>query len=280
MPLQRHEVQSSNTDFNELYAEEENLIIMHGSDYQDTKSHKQMKQKSSRLNYSNPSPANNSYPDMHEDCDGETPVTDSYCGSRLKSKHDAEGTRLESILHHHDLYGGKITSEKTKLLLHDYDNVSPKIVQHSEYLSKLSNITLGSNKSLAAEKRGRSKRMKKVEKLHKERKVIKGQHDPLRVMMHPANKITVAKQVRSEFPQRDYMAEPSYAEIPLWTNQTKGLTDYFSPPLSRYFAIDSLGKVNALYLLGICRVASVRMKLQKLVHPRIEELPVDGWKEC
>ncbi|KAK0604358.1 hypothetical protein LWI29_014825 [Acer saccharum] len=217
----RREVHSSNTDLNDLYAEEENRI-MHGSDYQGTKSHKQMKQKPPRLSYSNPSPAQNSYPDMHEDYNGETPVTASYYDSRLKSKHDAEETRLESNLNHHDLYGGKITSEKTKLLLHDYDNVSPSIVQHSEYLSKPSYITPGSNKSLDAEERGRSKKMKKVEKLHKEKKVLKGQRDPLRVMTHPANKMTVAKRVRPEFPLRDYMAEPSYADIPPRTNPKKG----------------------------------------------------------
>ncbi|TXG73343.1 hypothetical protein EZV62_001922 [Acer yangbiense] len=217
----RREVHSSNTDFNDLYAEEENRI-MHGSDYQGTKSHKQMKLKPPRLSYSNPSPAQNSYPDMHEDYNGEIPVTASYYDSRLKSKHDAEETRLESNLNHNDLYGGKITSEKTKLLLHDYDNVSPSIVQHSEYLSKPSYITPGSNKSLDAEERGRTKKMKKVEKLHKEKKALKGQRDPLRVMTHPANKMTVAKRVRPEFPQRDYMAEPSYADIPPRTNQTKG----------------------------------------------------------
>lgn len=148
----------SHMDFDDSFADEETMV-MHGSDSLASKSRKQSKQRSSHLSYPNPSLPLSSYSHLHDEYDRETPVSDSCYGSQLKSKHDAEETRLASVSLRHDPHGGKITGEKTKLLFHDSDISSPNFVQRSEYLSMPSYV---SSKPLDAEERGQVKKIKKV----------------------------------------------------------------------------------------------------------------------
>ncbi|KAJ0021092.1 hypothetical protein Pint_30861 [Pistacia integerrima] len=182
----RYEVPGSKMGIEDLYIGTE---MLRGSDCQGMKSHHQLKQKSSHLHYSNFSPGQNSSMDIYEDSAGETSIYNSNHCYKLSNKHDAVGN---FVLNHHDHRGGRITSERIKPLLHDYDNFSPKIVQNSDYLSKPSNMTLGSSNSLDAEERVPSKRMAKVEKLYGERKAIKENRDPVRIKKHPKNEMKVS----------------------------------------------------------------------------------------
>lgn len=157
--LQRYEVHGSKMDIEDLHIGAESVNTLRGSDCQGMKSHHQSKQRSYHLHYSNFSPGQNSSMDVYEDSAGEPPIYNSNQGYKLSNKHDAVGN---SGLNHYDHRGGRITSERIKPLLHDYDNFSPKIVQNSDYLSKPSNMTLGSSNSLDAEERVPSKRTAKV----------------------------------------------------------------------------------------------------------------------
>lgn len=213
----RYEVDSSKMDLQDSYIEEN--LNSKRSDYAGTKSHNQLKQKSPLLHYSNCSPHQNSSLNAYEDS---TPVYDgNHCYS-LSSKHDAEWMGLNSVMSHHEPYGGKTNGEEAKLSLNDNHVVSSKMVQNSNYFARPSNFTLGISKSLDAKDRGTSTKMAKVKKLYKEKKAIKGLHDPVSVKAHLNSEMNVVKRLKGELPQRDYIAKASYAEIPRWTNSIKG----------------------------------------------------------
>lgn len=156
--LQRYEVHGSKMNTGDFYTGAESHNTLCRSDFPCLKSHHQSKQKSFHLHYSNSSPGQNSSM-VYEDSAGETTIYNRNQGYKLSNMHD---TVVNSVLNHHDHHGGRITSERIKPLLHDYDNSRPKIVQNSVYLSKHSNLILGSSNSLDAVERVPSTMMTKV----------------------------------------------------------------------------------------------------------------------
>lgn len=158
LPLQRYEVRNSKLSSQDLYTEGAICGSMHGSDYQDKLPHYQLEQKSAVLNHIKPFGKRRSSSDLYEDSAGETSVYNSKKNQRMGSKHGVEGMRIDSVTSHHGRCDGKIESK-----LHEYDNVSPNIVQRSEYFkSKPSNLICNLNESIDTEERGLSTRKKKV----------------------------------------------------------------------------------------------------------------------
>ncbi|XP_044478896.1 homeobox-DDT domain protein RLT1-like isoform X3 [Mangifera indica] len=224
----RYEVRGSNSkmEIEDSYIGSESLNTLHGSDCHGMKSYRQSKQKSSHLCYSNFSPGPNSKMDVYEDSAGETPIYNANQGYKLSSKYDAVGN---SVLRDHHCRGVRITNEQMKPLFHDYNNINPKIVQNSDYLSKPSNMTLGSSNFLDAAERITSKRIAKVEKLFREKKVIKENHDP------------VAKRQKVGLPRQDNLVKSLYGEIPRWRNQIKG----FAADMPSSFSEDETAETSS-----------------------------------
>ncbi|XP_044467639.1 uncharacterized protein LOC123197401 isoform X2 [Mangifera indica] len=214
----RYEVHGSKMNTGDFYTGAESHNTLCRSDFQCLKSHHQSKQKSFHLHYSNSSPGQNSGM-VYEDSAGETTIYNRNQGYKLSNMHDTVGN---SVLNHHDHHGGRITSERIKPLLHDYDNSRPKIVQNSVYLSKHSNLILGSSNSLDAVERVPSTMMTKVEKLYGGRKAIKENRDPVRLTKHLKIEMKVVKQPQLGLHQKGNMVKSSYAEIPGWASQIKG----------------------------------------------------------
>jgi hypothetical protein len=158
LPLQRYEAHNSKLSSQDLYTEGAICSSMHGSDYQDKLPHYQLERKSAVLNHIKTFGKRNSSSDLYEDSAGETSVYNSKKNKRMGSKHGVEGMRIDSITSHHGRCDGKIESK-----LHEYDNVSPKIVQRREYFkSKPSNLICNLYESIDTEERGLSTRKKKV----------------------------------------------------------------------------------------------------------------------
>ena len=77
----------------------------------------------------------------------------------MSSKRGVEGMRIDSVTDHRGHYDGKIESE-----MHDYANVSPNVIQRSEYFKfKPPNLIPNRFELLDTEERGLSTSMKKVE---------------------------------------------------------------------------------------------------------------------
>ena len=156
MPFQGYKPYNSKLSSQDLNMEEANNSRMHGSHYQDMIS--QLKQKSTVLNHVKPFPKQNSSLDLYEDSAGETSVYNSKRNQRMSSKHGVEGMRIDSVTNHRGHHDGKIESE-----MHDYANVSPNVIQRSEYFKfKSPNLIHNRFESLDTEERGLSTRMKKV----------------------------------------------------------------------------------------------------------------------
>ncbi|XP_062172732.1 uncharacterized protein LOC133878216 isoform X2 [Alnus glutinosa] len=226
----RYEVYNSKVSSQDLCMEGAICSSMHGSDYQDKLSHYQLEQKSTVLNHIKPFGKRNSSSDPYEDSAGETSVYNSKRNQRMGSKHGVEGMRIDSVTSHHGRCDGKIESK-----LHEYDNVSPNIVQRSElFKSQPSNLICNLYGSLDTEERGLSTRMKKVGKVTGKWKGIKECGNQVKLKMHPVNEMTcfallfippltlkVAKQGRPNLPRQDYVTKATFTEMPTWKYQSK-----------------------------------------------------------
>lgn len=202
-----YEPYNSKLSSQDLYMEEANSSGMHGSHYQDKIS--QLKQKSTVLNHVKPFPKQNSSLDLYEDSAGETSVYNSKRNQRMSSKHGVEGMRIDSVTNHRGHYDGKIESE-----MHDYANVSPNVIQRSEYFKfKPPNLIHNRFESLDTEERGLSTRMKKEEKVNRKWKGIKEQGNQVKLKMHSTNEIKVPKRVRHDLLQQDYVTKAPFTEM-------------------------------------------------------------------
>lgn len=209
----RYEVYNSKVSSQDLYVEGATCSSMHGSDYQDKLSHYQLEQKSTVPNHIKPFGKRNSL-DLYEDSAGETSVYNSKRNKKMGSKHGVEGMRIDSVTNHHGRCDGKIESK-----LHEYDNVSPNIVQRSEYFkSKPSNLISNIYESLDTEERGLSTRVKKKGKVNGKWKGIKEYGNQAKLKMLPVNEMTVAKQARH---QQDYVTKATFSEMPTRKYQSK-----------------------------------------------------------
>ncbi|MBA0700144.1 hypothetical protein Goari_001714, partial [Gossypium aridum] len=237
-----------------------------GSERRDRKSHHQLRHKSSL--------------DIYNDSTKKSTLTDS---KRIKtsSKLAVEKMGSDSFPNHPSPYGMKISDEQEKPWLHDDDNHTYKVPKN-ENLSRTSNLIRGYNESSSTE-RGSSARMGKVEKLGGEWKTKK--EYPVTVKTNLKNKLRVSKQVNAQYPQQDFAAYAPHARLPLLTNQTKGAKE---PSIS----MDCRGKASPILdrtgrgtspesgfesirlgtdLPWMYHLASVRMKLQKPIRPRIDD---------
>ncbi|XP_059430673.1 uncharacterized protein LOC132164228 isoform X2 [Corylus avellana] len=213
----RYEVRNSKLSSQDLYTEGAICSSMHGSDYQDKLPHYQLEQKSAVLNHIKPFGKRHSSSDLYEDSAGETSVYSSKKNQRMGSKHGVQGMRIDSVTSHHGRCDGKIESK-----LHEYDNVSPNIVQRSEYFkSKPSNLICNLYESIDTEERGLSTRKKKEGKVNGKCKGIKEYGNQAKLKMHPVNEMTVAKHGRPNLPQQDYVTKPIFTEMPTWKYQSK-----------------------------------------------------------
>ncbi|XVF19410.1 hypothetical protein REPUB_Repub11eG0108000 [Reevesia pubescens] len=181
----------------------------------DRKSHHQLKYKSSFL-WSNPFPGEDSSLDIYKGS-ADKPAVNDCKRSRMSSKLAVERMGSDSFSNHPGHYGGKIANEQEKSWLHEDDNHTCNAPKN-ENLSKTSNLIRGCSESLGTE-RGPSARMGKVEKLGGE---WKPKEYPVRAKIDPTNELRVVKRVNVEFPQEDFVANASYARLPLLTNLTKG----------------------------------------------------------
>ncbi|KAA8544575.1 hypothetical protein F0562_022566 [Nyssa sinensis] len=222
-PGTRYEVYKSEVRTYNADLDGTSFKIMHGSDCKEKNSHHQSKPKSPLPNHSNPFPGQNSAIEMNDDLAGETSGYDSTMNCGMRTKHGFQGMRMDSVSSHHLPFGGKVTSEQTESWLHNYDDGSHKLPQRECFEPKTSNLTLKCGEALGVEDRGLSKRMAKEYKLYGERKALNEHRDPVRVKINPTNERRVAKRVKDEFPQRQYVTKASIIEIPPWTNQIKRL---------------------------------------------------------
>ncbi|WRX32106.1 Homeobox domain - like 10, partial [Theobroma cacao] len=202
------------------YMEDANLNTEHGSDRQDRKSHHQLKYKSSFL-CSNPFPGQNSSINVYESSAGKTAVSDCKW-SRMSFKPAVERMGSDSFSNQPGPYGSKIANEQEKPWLHDDDNHTYKAPKN-ENLSKTSDLIHGCSESLGTE-RGPSARMGKLEKLGGEWKPKR--EYPVRENIDPTNELKVAKRVKVEFPQQNFVANASHSRSLLLTNPTKGSVYY------------------------------------------------------
>lgn len=93
--------------------------VIQGFDSQEIKSSKQSRKKSTHVNHAGSLPSRNSSLNMNDEAGYNTK-------RKMSSKHGVEG--LTSCQ-----YGGKIASEQTVPWLHEDDNLSPKIVERSQF---------------------------------------------------------------------------------------------------------------------------------------------------
>lgn len=135
-----------------------NCSSLHGSDYQDKISQHQLKQNSTVLNHTKPFSKRNSFSDLYEDSPRENFAYNSKKKQRMSGICGAEGMGIDSVANGHGHYDGKIGSK-----LHDYDDVSPNVIERSENLElKPSVLIRNLCESADKEEKGLSMRMKKV----------------------------------------------------------------------------------------------------------------------
>lgn len=212
----KYELYNSKLSSQDLYMEEANCSRLHGSYFQDKIS--QLKQKSTVLNHVKPFPKRNSSLDLYEDSAEESPVYNSKKNQRMSSKHAVEGMRIDSVTNRRGHYDGKIESE-----LHDQANVSPNLIQRSEYFKfKPPNLILNHCELLDTEERGLSTRMTKEEKVNRKWKGIKEHGNQVKLKMHSTNEMTVAKRVRPDIPQQGYVTKASFTEMQTRKFPSKG----------------------------------------------------------
>lgn len=128
MFLQRYEVHNSKLGSRDSYLQEAPGLI-HGVGHQEAKPGNLSRQKSTYIDHSSSFPGRNSSLDKYDDS--------SYNSNRSRkksSKHGVEGMASDSFLNHHGHYGGKIASKQALSRAHEDDDVSPEILQRSEYL--------------------------------------------------------------------------------------------------------------------------------------------------
>ncbi|KAM1394330.1 hypothetical protein FF2_029946 [Malus domestica] len=188
-PSTRYEVYNSRLNSQDSYLQQENPSIMHGFDLQEKKSSKQLRQKSTFLNNTNPFPGKNSPLDIYDKPSGGISAYNSNKKDRMRSK---------------GYYGRKVTSEQTEPHFDEYDKFSnPKTVQRNDYLKSRPSSSI-------------------EEKFDGECKAMKDYHNPLRAKMNSTDELVVTKQARVNLPQRDY-APNSFAQIPPRKHQIKGI---------------------------------------------------------
>lgn len=203
-----------------------NHNTMPGSGFQDRKSHRQLKPRSPLI-YSSSYAGQKTSLDLYEESAQETTLCNSKRSrNRIRSKHDPEVMRSDPLSRHHSPYGGIVSGEQSRPLLHDVDKVCSKFVQKGEYFSRPSNLVLGFSKSPDIKERGISTGIEKVsvlaqpfsvyallsyrnlklflawlqmEKLYGGRKSIKECGDRNLLKMHPTNGMRVCLSCYSIF---------------------------------------------------------------------------------
>ncbi|KDP43274.1 hypothetical protein JCGZ_22826 [Jatropha curcas] len=217
----RQELYNFKMSSQDSFMEGPNFNLKNTCDSHDKKSHNQLKQKSGSYNYSNSNPGVKSAIDKYDDLAAETSIRNSKRNYKISSKHVVEGIRPDIVSSDQYPNGGRVISEQTDPWLHDYGNISPNIVQRTDYMPKPSNLIPGSSKSLDVEERPLSSRTSK-EKLYGEMKGAKEYRDPVRARMHSTNDMTVSKRFRAELPQQEHVTKASFSNMHRKTNSTKG----------------------------------------------------------
>ncbi|XP_021888938.1 uncharacterized protein LOC110807939 [Carica papaya] len=199
-----------------------NHNTMPGSGFQDRKSHRQLKPRSPLI-YSSSYAGQKTSLDLYEESAQETTLCNSKRSrNRIRSKHDPEVMRSDPLSRHHSPYGGIVSGEQSRPLLHDVDKVCSKFVQKGEYFSRPSNLVLGFSKSPDIKERGISTGIEKMEKLYGGRKSIKECGDRNLLKMHPTNGMRAVKRGGIEFSGQDQVTELSYGDISPPKHHIKG----------------------------------------------------------
>ncbi|XP_065877978.1 uncharacterized protein [Euphorbia lathyris] len=213
----RYEVYNSKISSQDSYMDEASGSIRNASETRDKKPHQHLKKKSSYHN-SNSNPVAKSSMDYYDDLAAETSTHSSKRNYKMNTKHGIEGIRPDASNHHlpDDV---KITNEQTEPWLQDHDNGSrsPLIGPRNDYLSKSSNLILGSGKSLDLEARVLSSSWEEEGRLYGDIKDIKGYQDPVRVRKHLKHEMKVPKRFKDEVSQLEYVTK---APVPKWHQKT------------------------------------------------------------
>lgn len=137
---------------------------LHGPDFQDKKSHKQINQRASFNSFTNHLLHKNSSLDLYVDSTGEASAYNGGKNHRVGTKHGFEGMRSDTASYPSDHYEeNAVAVKQIDSLLHLYNNINLKNVQKNEYVkSKPSNSIHKSQIYLNAEEKGLTKRMAKV----------------------------------------------------------------------------------------------------------------------
>ncbi|KAI4308172.1 hypothetical protein L6164_031274 [Bauhinia variegata] len=194
------------------------LGSFHDSDFQDKKSHQQIKLRPNFQSHTNHLPGRNSSLDLYEDSIGEASVYNSDKNHRKITKNVIEGMRSDSASNHSDHYEGKADS-----LLHGHDTINPKNTQRSEYVkSKPSNSIRMPHVSVDTEERGLSTMTAKELKFKGDKKGRKKYQDLDRARMLP-NEITVGERVMVDQPMQHNAKQAAVAGMQPQRNRRSAL---------------------------------------------------------
>ncbi|XP_062082307.1 uncharacterized protein LOC133788735 [Humulus lupulus] len=199
----KYEVNNSKLSSKDPYMHQEAPGIVHGIGHQEAKPSNLLRQKSTYIDHASSVPGRNSS-DNYDDS--------SYNNNRHRkkgSKHGVEGMSSDSFHNRLSHYSGKVASKQTFSRVHEDDDVSPEIMQRSEYLKFKPSVSARNYcEAPDMDERGLSTIMAQEDKFIGEGKARKD--------------VKVAKRGRADFSRQENCTNSSLVEMLPRKNNTKG----------------------------------------------------------